>query len=85
MSTHVSGSGRWANVDAGVVKGELSARATNRGITANVIHAFDASMCHAVVQRMAQKGQQGDLKSRLLRDGAQFCPLIAHAVAQRTA
>ena len=58
INTHISGSGRWKNADAGVVSGELSARATNRGITANVIHAFDASMCHAVVQRMIQKGQQ---------------------------
>lgn len=31
------------------LEGELSARATNRGITANAIHSFDAAFCHAIV------------------------------------
>lgn len=57
VRTEINGSKRWATKEAGVISGELSARATNRGITANVIHAFDASFCHAVVQTM----QRSDL------------------------
>lgn len=30
-------------------EGELSARATSRGITANAIHSFDAAFCHSIV------------------------------------
>ena len=58
IATTINGTKRWETLDSGVVKGELSARATNRGITANVIHTFDASYCHAVVQRMHKAGQQ---------------------------
>ena len=58
IATAINGTKRWETLDSGVVRGELSARATNRGITANVIHAFDASFCHAVVQRMHGVGQQ---------------------------
>ena len=58
IATTINGSKRWETLDSGVVPGELSARATNRGITANVIHAFDASFCHAVVQTMQFGGQQ---------------------------
>ena len=57
VATVINGTKRWETLDSGVVPGELSARATNRGITANVIHAFDASYCHAVVQRMQRVGQ----------------------------
>lgn len=56
VRTEINGSKRWATKEAGVISGELSARATNRGITANVIHAFDASFCHAVVQTMQRSG-----------------------------
>ena len=56
IRTEINGSKRWATTEAGVTPGELSARATNRGITANVIHAFDASFCHASVQRMQRVG-----------------------------
>lgn len=52
VRTEINGSKRWETKDAMVTPGELSARATNRGITANVIHAFDASFCHAAVQTM---------------------------------
>ena len=57
VDTVINGTKRWETLDSGVVPGELSARATNRGITANVIHAFDGSFCHAVVQRMQRVGQ----------------------------
>ena len=57
VATVINGSKRWETLDSGVVPGELSARATNRGITANVIHAFDGSFCHAVVHRMQRSGQ----------------------------
>lgn len=56
VSTEINGSKRWETREAMVTPGELSARATNRGITANVIHAFDASFCHAVVQTMQRSG-----------------------------
>ena len=58
VSTVINGTKRWETLDSGVVPGELSARATNRGITANVVHAFDASYCHAVVQKMQCAGKQ---------------------------
>lgn len=45
------GSRRWKHVDVDVEPGELSVRATNRGITANTIHAFDAAMVHLLVVR----------------------------------
>jgi len=57
IATVINGTKRWETLDSGVVAGELSARATNRGITANVIHAFDGSFCHAVVHRMQRCGQ----------------------------
>ena len=56
VRTEINGSKRWATKAADVTAGELSARATNRGITANVIHAFDASFCHALVQTMQRSG-----------------------------
>ena len=56
VKTEISGSKRWKTMEAKVTPGELSARATNRGITANVIHAFDASFCHAAVQTMQRSG-----------------------------
>jgi DNA-directed RNA polymerase len=54
--TALHGSRRWKRVDAGAAPGELSARATGRGITANTIHAFDAALVHAVVLRCAVMG-----------------------------
>ena len=52
IQTAINGSKRWQTTSTIVIPGELSARATNRGIMANVIHAFDGSLCDAVVQRM---------------------------------
>jgi hypothetical protein len=50
-TTKIHGARRWARVDADVEPGELSARATNRGITANTIHAFDGALVQAMVLR----------------------------------
>ena len=58
VTTVINGAKRWQTSDTAVIPGELSARATNRGITANVIHAFDASFCSAVVHEMHRSGQQ---------------------------
>ena len=52
ISTTINGTKSWQTADTVIIPGELSARATNRGIMANVIHAFDGSLCDAVVQRM---------------------------------
>lgn len=54
VRTDLHGARRWQQADAGWEPGELSARATNRGITANTIHTFDAAHCQAVVLRCAQ-------------------------------
>lgn len=40
------------------LEGELSARATNRGITANAIHSFDAAFCQAIVSTAAAQQVQ---------------------------
>jgi DNA-directed RNA polymerase len=48
-STAIHGARRWKRHDTEVAPGELSARNTNRGITANTVHAFDAALVHAVV------------------------------------
>jgi len=55
-NTVLHGARRWKRVDANFQPGELSARATNRGIVANTVHAFDAALVHAVVLRCAQVG-----------------------------
>ena len=49
VGTVINGSRRWKRVDANYEPGQLSARVTNRGITANAIHTFDAAFCHQVV------------------------------------
>jgi len=38
--------------------GELSARATNRGITANAVHSFDGALCHSIVSTAVAHGAQ---------------------------
>jgi DNA-directed RNA polymerase len=48
-STAIHGARRWKRHDTSVEPGELSARNTNRGITANTIHAFDGAYLQAVV------------------------------------
>lgn len=48
------GSRRWEQVDSTYEQGQLSARETNRAITANTIHSFDAALVHAVLLRCAE-------------------------------
>lgn len=51
VNTDLHGSRRWTFAERPHEKGQLSTRATNRGITANVVHSIDAALCHAVVHR----------------------------------
>lgn len=54
VQTAVSGSRRWASTRA--TPGELSARATARGITANLVHSFDAAFCGRIISRAGEQG-----------------------------
>lgn len=54
VPTAVSGSRRWAKTKA--TTGELSALATARGITANLIHSFDAAYCQRIVSSAGGQG-----------------------------
>jgi DNA-directed RNA polymerase len=56
VRTAVSGNRRWAATKA--TPGELSARVTSRGITANLIHSFDGSYCQQVICRAGELGFQ---------------------------
>jgi hypothetical protein len=56
VRTAVSGNRRWAATKA--TPGELSARVTSRGITANLIHSFDGSYCQRVICRAGELGFQ---------------------------
>lgn len=47
---------RWTHTDGHFEQGTLSAKTTNRGVTANTVHTFDAAHCHAVVTRCQQLG-----------------------------
>lgn len=58
IRTEINGSKRWKTPEALAYPGELSARATSRGLTAHFVHMFDASFCHALVQTMDRKGCQ---------------------------
>ena len=57
-ATLMNGSKAWKTIDDAPLEGEISARATSRGITANVVHAMDGSFCSAVVHRMHRAGAQ---------------------------
>ncbi len=39
-------------------EGELSVRRTNPGLTANLVHSFDAALAHAISCRAAEQGQR---------------------------
>jgi len=49
VGTAFNGTRRWKRVDANYEPGQMSARVTNRGITANCIHTFDAAFCQHMV------------------------------------
>lgn len=50
------GSRRWRAATDAVTAEGLSAMSTNRSITANMIHSFDAALCHAVICTAADHG-----------------------------
>jgi DNA-directed RNA polymerase len=56
--TLLHGSRGWRTPDSELRRRELSARATNRGITANFVHSFDAAHAHAVICRAEAVGLQ---------------------------
>ncbi|BAQ94429.1 DNA-directed RNA polymerase [uncultured phage_MedDCM-OCT-S38-C3] len=58
VTSDLYGQKAWSFAEEGHQPGTLSARATNRGITANVIHVIDASYCHLVLCRCAGVGAQ---------------------------
>jgi DNA-directed RNA polymerase len=53
-NTVLHGRRRWRQHDVDYEPGMLSAVTTNRGVTANTIHTFDAALCQAVILRCAQ-------------------------------
>jgi DNA-directed RNA polymerase, mitochondrial len=71
VRTAVSGNRRWAATRA--TPGELSARVTSRGITANLTHSFDASYCMRVICRA------GELGFQVLTNHDCFAAIPAHA------
>jgi len=56
INTLLSGRRRWQTLLDQPKGGELSARETSRGVTANVVHSFDAALAWAVVCEGADKG-----------------------------
>lgn len=56
--TLLHGSRGWHSEESDRRREELSARATNRAITANFIHSFDAALAHALVCRAADVGAE---------------------------
>ena len=71
VRTAVSGNRRWAATRA--TPGELSARVTSRGITANLIHSFDASYCQRIICRA------GEQRFQVLTNHDCFAAIPAHA------
>ena len=58
MRTLLNGTPSWQSLIDKPKAGELSARATSRSITANLVHSFDAALVHAMVCRGAGHGAQ---------------------------
>lgn len=56
VRTLLHGSRRWQTVLDDPVPGELSGRETTRGITANLIHSFDAALVWEMVNESAAQG-----------------------------
>ncbi|MEN9766736.1 MAG: uncultured phage MedDCM-OCT-S38-C3 [Cyanobacteriota bacterium] len=56
VTTLTHGSRRWQTWKDEAQAGELSARSTNRAITANAIHSFDAALCQLLVSRCGEQG-----------------------------
>ena len=58
VQTLLSGTPSWQTLMDKPKAGELSARATNRSITANLVHSFDGALAHAIICRGAAQGAQ---------------------------
>lgn len=56
--TLLHGNRGWRTDDSPRRRRELSARATSRGITANLVHSFDAALAHAVICRAEDVGAE---------------------------
>ena len=56
VNSDLHGAKAWKFAEEGHCRGQLSARATNRGITANTVHSIDAALCHMVILRGAAVG-----------------------------
>ena len=56
VTTLAHGNRRWRTWKDRAEEGELSARSTNRAITANFVHSFDAALCQLMVSRCDEQG-----------------------------
>lgn len=58
VQTAAHGRRRWKAWSDNARDGELSARATNRAVTANTVHSFDAALCQIIVSRCGEQSAQ---------------------------
>jgi DNA-directed RNA polymerase len=56
VTTLAHGNRRWRTWKDRAEEGELSARQTNRAITANFVHSFDAALCQLLISRCGEHG-----------------------------
>ena len=84
VNSDLHGVKAWKFAEEGHCRGQLSARATNRDITANTVHAIDAALCHMMVIRCAAVGASAD-KPRLFRYSACRRDVLAPGLAAGTA
>jgi DNA-directed RNA polymerase len=73
VTTLAHGKHRWQTWMDEAADGEMSARSTNRAITANTVHAFDAAMCQLIICR------SGEQRVPLLTNHDCFATTPAHA------
>lgn len=71
--TLAHGKRRWAAWNDEAKTGELSARATNRAITANTVHSFDAALCMSIISK------SGEQQAPLLTNHDCFATIPARA------
>lgn len=55
VTTLAHGNRRWRTWKDKAEEGEMSARSTNRAITANFVHSFDAALCQALISRCGEQ------------------------------
>lgn len=56
VTTLAHGNRRWRTWKDQAEEGELSARSTNRAITANFVHSFDGAFCQLLISRSEEHG-----------------------------